>query len=168
MPEAGKKNKKFIIIAIVLAIIVAAVIALVFIFKNKPIDESYFVSDNTKLVRDLRKDFPNGLYGSKDIYMVYNYSDNQITKLVTYYDFETEEAAKAALEKYSDIFVVNENNEEVKVDGRYIAVTAKSHLYEGTTTESIKNIIEDEDDVEVDYTDDESINEDATVEIVWD
>ena len=168
MPEAGKKNKKFIIIAIILAIIVAAAIALVFIFKNKPIDESYFVSDNTKLVRDLRNDFPNGLYGAKNIYMVYNYTDNQITKLVTYYEFESEEAAKTALEKYSEIFAVNENNEEVKVEGKYISVAAKAHLYEGTTTDSIRNIIDDEGDVKVEYTDDESVNEDATVEIVWD
>lgn len=169
MPDTGKKNKKlFAIIAVIFVVMFAAAIAIVLILKNKPIDENYFVSDDSKLVRDLSAEMPEGLFDSKNIRMVYNYSDNQITKLVTYYGYESEAAAKSALATYEDAFKVDENNAEVKVEGKYIAITARPHLYEGTTTESIKNILELKSGENTEYQDDESVNEDATVEIVWD
>ena len=57
MSDNGKKSKKPIIISIIIVLILAAAagVAAFFLLKNKPLDSSYFVSDDTKLVYNVSK-----------------------------------------------------------------------------------------------------------------
>ena len=171
MPDqSGKKSKKIVIIVAAVAVVIAAVVALVMILKPKKLDKDYFVSDDTKLVYNVGQEISGGLYGATEIYMVYEYSGDQITKLVTYYGYETEELAKTAAENYADIFTPGEDITEVKVEGRYICLTASPYLYKGTTLESIRTIIDFQtkgDSGVYDYSE-ENVIEDADVEINWD
>lgn len=171
MPDqSGKKTKKIIIIVAAIAVVIAAVVALVMILKPKKLDKDFFVSDDTKLVYNVGQEISGGIYDATEIYMVYEYSGDQITKLVTYYGYETEDMAKLAAEKYAEIFTPNEDITEVKIDGRYICLTASPYLYEGTTVESIKTIVDFQtkgDSGVYDYGE-ENVIEDADVEINWD
>ncbi|MCR5832502.1 MAG: hypothetical protein K6G36_00975 [Candidatus Saccharibacteria bacterium] len=172
MPDNGKKSsKKLIIIAIAAIVaIAAAVVAIIMILKPKTLDKDFFVSDDTKLVYNVSADISGELYDSSEVYMVYNYSGDTITKLTTYYGYVDEAAAKAALDKYSTIFTPNDDIVEVKLEGRYISLVAKPYLYEGTTVESIRTIIDFQtkgDSGVVDYGE-ENVIEDADVRILWD
>lgn len=170
MPDNGKKKNKIIIIAAAVVVVVAAIVAAIMILKPTPLDDKFFVSDNTKLVYNVGKEIYGGLYDSTEIYMVYNYSGDTITKLTTYYGYENEEMAKAAADKYADIFKPGDEIEEVKIDGRFICLTAKPEIYEGTTVDSVKTIIDFQtkgDEGVEDYIED-NIIEDADVTIEWD
>ena len=170
MPDNGKKSKKLIIIAIAAIVaIAAAVVAIIMILKPKTLDKDFFVSDDTKLVYNVSSEISGELYESSEVYMVYNYSGDTITKLTTYYGYKYEATAKAVLEKYSTIFTPNEDIEEVKLEGRYISLVAKPYLYEGATVDSIRSIIDFQDkgdDGIVDYAE-ENVIEDAEVNVNW-
>lgn len=171
--SSGSKNKKIIIGVLATVVVITAVVAAIMILKPKTLDEKFFVSDDTKLVYNVGKEISGGLYDATEIYMVYDYSGDQITKLTTYYGYETEELAKSAADKYSDIFTPNEDIEKVEVNGRYICLTAKPYVYEGTTVDSVKTIIDfqTKGDEGVDYNNgyiEDNDIEDADVVIEWD
>ncbi len=171
MPDNGKKSKKPVIIAIATIVaIAAAAVAIVMVLKSKTITKDFFKSDDTKLVYNVSSDLDKPLFDSTEVYMVYDYKDGKITKLTTYYGYETEELAKAALDKYADIFVVNDDTLEVIQSGSYIGLVAAPYLYESVTVDSVNAQIDLQtkgDDDEPDYTE-ENIIENADVEITWD
>lgn len=170
MPDAGKKSKKPIIITLI-TLVMAAIVAVVLflILKAKPLDKEFFVSDDTKLVYNVTNEFNEVPYGATELYMVYFLSGDKIDRLVTYYGYDTEDLAKAALEQYPDIFTISDDTTKVERDGRYILLTASSYLYEGTTVDSIKTIIDyqEKGDSGVIESTDENIIEDADVQINW-
>ena len=176
MPDNGKKSKKPIIISIIIVLILAAAagVAAFFLLKNKPLDSSYFVSDDTKLVYNVSKNLDGATsYDSYEIYMVYFYEGDKLTGLTTYYGYESEDAAKAALEKYSEAFKTGDDITKVEQNGKYICLTAAAYLYEGTTVDSIRTIIEFQEKgntgiVEEDQELEQNIIEDAEVKINWD
>lgn len=144
----SSKNKNIIICACVAVVaIVVIIVAIVLATRGGVIgglNDAYFVSDGTKYVLNL--DTSNMGTDEEDetapvgAHLVYYYSGDTITDMKGYYEFKTEEAAKAAYEFYSG------NNEgeykSVELDGKYVILTANETDYEGLTATDVKQQIE--------------------------
>ena len=105
MTEKTKKDNKNLIICICAAVVVVviAIIAIVFATKGSaPIDDSYFVSDDSKYVISLTSDNLDyeddeyAEYAPLVSHVVYYYSGDKITGMKTYHEYENADAAKEA------------------------------------------------------------------------
>lgn len=146
-----KSTNKNAIIAICLAIVCALVIVgvIVAIVLTKPgglmggIDESYFVSDNTKYVIDLdgtESDIEEEAYIPVKSHLVYTYSDNTITGFKIYYEYDSDTAAKNALG-----YITEHNTEgvdNIETNGKYIIITISPSVYENMTAADVKQQVE--------------------------
>jgi len=143
MAEKSQKNKSIIIGACVaVVVVVAIVLAIVFINKNNGISDSFFVSDGTKYVLNMDMDPSEDETGYMPLktHAVYYYKGDEITSLENYYEYENNDAAKAAYD-----FVVENGGDsykEASVNGKYIVVVADESSYANTTAEDVKNQIE--------------------------
>ena len=144
MAENRKPNKNLIIgvCAVLVIAAVAIVLAIIFINKNKNgVNDSYFVSDNTKYVLslDMEEDSEEEYLPLKT-HAVYFYKGNQITDLKTYLEYKDASSAKEAYDH------VKENDgasyKEIYVDGKYIVLVSNETEYENTTASDVKEQID--------------------------
>lgn len=173
-----KDNKNLItgIIAAVAAVALIAVIVVVVIMSNKKLDESYFVSDDTKYV--LALDAYSGMvsldtneYEPEKVYMIYFYSGDEVTDLKVYYEYEDDATAKEAADYFNEL-----NNEEeetqveaVEANGNYVVITMAKELYEDMTADDAKEQVEFMEMIQnMDFNDyeDEDVVVDEDVEVV--
>ena len=141
-----KKNKKNLIIAICAIAVVAivAIVVAIIILSNKRIDDSFFVSDDTKIVLQMDSENLLGLNSEiivpDDAYIIYFYSGNNVTDTKAYYKYEDEKTAKEAAE----IFKNQEDNNygNISVNGTYVILTMNKSTYEGMTTEDARQRVE--------------------------
>lgn len=141
------KNKKGLIIGICAAVVVvvAIVVGIVFAVRNGAggLNDAYFQSDGTKYVLTLESDemsFDDEEYTPLKTHLVYTYSGDEITGLMGYYEYENDDAAKAAynylLESQSDDY------KSISLDGKYVVIEADESEYEDLTAEDVKQQIE--------------------------
>ena len=169
MAEKAKKDNKNLIIGICAAVVVVIVIVIAAIFAigggTAKLDDSYFVSDDTKYVLTVDTEDPEAdseEYVPIKTHVVYTYSGDTITGMTTYAEYADETTAKAAYEAYKSA-----NQEGVKsmsVNGKYLVVEMTEDNYADLTASNVKKQIElmetfkntnlndqtDEDHVEVD------------------
>jgi len=91
------------IFSVVIIVLFVAVIATLIVMMNRETtyDESYFVSDGSKLVSKIDPIYYEGDEKTPEplaAYMVYYYSGEKITDVKAFYKFETEEIAKKIYE----------------------------------------------------------------------
>ena len=141
-PVRATSNAKFACFGIVTAVILAVIIAVVctVVIRNNVIDDSYFVSDNTKYVLNMTADEDDDS-ALKAVHTVYYYKDNQITGAKSYYEFEDAASAKAAYEEA----MADQSEDAIKsykLKGKYIVFTASESEYGQLTVDGVKAQIE--------------------------
>ena len=147
----NNKNNNNLIIGIcaaIAAVVIIAVIVIVLIMnKGKGglggINDSYFVSDDTKYVLNLDADdiyVENTEYAPLKSHLVYTYSDDAITGLKAYYEYSDNSSAEAAYNFYQEN---NDNTyKEVALDGKYLILTANEDEYQNLSPSDVKQQIE--------------------------
>lgn len=144
--KKNKNNKNIVIGAFVgiLALVVVIVMVVMLAKNNKVIDDSYFVSDDTKYVVTLDGDLMKSPNDEGDTplraYLVYYYSDDKITGLETYYDYGSDDAAKLSYEAMQG--TDGGKADSYKLNGKYIVMVADASEYEGMTAADAKKQVE--------------------------
>lgn len=129
-----KFNKKTIqnICVFSSAIAVIAIMAILLnMFRQPIVNDEYFVSDDTKEVVSLNA---SGNSSSSRTFIVYSYSGEEVTGLKTYFEYEDEESAKAALQLLKD----QPEFKNAELEGKYIVVTADESQFKGLTASDVK------------------------------
>lgn len=174
--EKKKENKKKGVIAaivgvvvIVVAIIVAIVVA-ANVNKNEmaPIEDGYFVSDDSKLVLNMDGDNVEMLENSQRpiaSHTVYYYSGDKIDSMKIFFEYANDERANEISELMGDSYKEWANDK--KVNGKYIVFLMDRSRYEGLTVDAVRKVIEDVKtitgeniDEDGDADEDENIDED--------
>ncbi len=154
----AKNNNKGTIIgicSIIVAVIIIVVLAIAVARRGEsPVTggESFFTTDSSKIVLDYDKE---DIFGSeevnmnvKKIYRVFHRTEDAITGLDTYFEFESEEEAGNAKDEIRAQFAVvyavsNEDiNNYLKVEGKYVVMTALENEYSSFTPQDIEKQIE--------------------------
>ena len=142
--KSGNKNLIYCICGVVAVAVVAIVVAVVFLTSNKPIDDSFFVSDDTKYVLTMNANVFSGQTGEympEKIRMVYFYSGDKVTDLKMYYEYEDEEIAKKAAD-YLKTVDMGEEIADIAVNGKYVIATANKSTFEQMTADDAKQQVE--------------------------
>ncbi len=144
--ETKRKNIIAGAIVGVVAIVVAVVLIVVFaVTRKQTLGDSYFVSDDSKYVLTMDLSDNSEEEGSDlnplKSHAVYYYSGDTITGLKTYYEYETEEAAKTIYDSLKDS-VEESPAEKIELDGKYIVMTMPASDYENATATQIKEEID--------------------------
>ena len=145
--KAKKNNNKNIIIGVCVAAVVVVAIVLVIVFAVRGVggglNDSYFVSDDTKYVLTVESDDISEENSEEYIpvktHMVYTYSGDEITGLKIYQEYADAETAKAAFDEMKN---AGEGTGDAELNGKYVVMTASSEDYEGMTASDVKNQIE--------------------------
>lgn len=141
-----KKNNKNLIIGICTGVLVIAVIVVAIIFATKGttnLNDAYFVSDNTKYVLTVNSD---ELSEEKTeitpikTHLVYYYSGDDITGMITYMEFADEATAKSSIEAYKSIDQTGIKS--IYTNGKYIVVEMAEDQYANITASDVKQQIE--------------------------
>ncbi|MBR3386574.1 hypothetical protein IKG68_03350 [Candidatus Saccharibacteria bacterium] len=139
---ASSNKCKFVLFGIAIAAIIAVIIALVCALNIKTIDDSYFVSDDTKYVVNLSSENVSDDGSTvKAVHVVYYRDGDKITGAKSFYEFLTSDAAKAA---YDEI-LANKTTDDANaysLNGKYVIVTAPKSVYENLTIEDVKKQVE--------------------------
>ena len=149
MAKKAKNNKNLIIgicagVLVIAVIIVCVVLA---INNTKKLDDSYFVSDDTKYVLDVSTsvvDAEDEEYTPVKAYAVYTYSGDEITGMTTYFEFADEATAKAALGTFEEEMKEGggESVKSISVNGKYIVAEMTEDNYADLTASDVKQEIE--------------------------
>ena len=117
-PAVNHKKKTLIVTIIAAVIAIAAIVLAIVLINRQPvINDDYFVSDNEKYVITLE----DNTYGAKVTHHVAHYNSNdEITKLEAYYEFEDEEAAKTVFNELKDLEESGLENIDIALNGKYI------------------------------------------------
>ncbi len=124
-----------IIIAAVIAVVIGVCIA---INLNQPINDAYFVSDDSKYVLNMKNDEADN-HDVIAIHAVYYYSGDTVTGAKSFYEFEDEETAKTTYEKISP---KEGDTNTYSLNGKYVVITAGEDTVKKINLEDIKTQIE--------------------------
>ena len=143
MANKSKNNKLIFGICAAVIVVIVAIVAVILVNKNSGPSDAYFVSDGTKYVLNMSADemaFDDQEYAPTEVHLVYTYSEDKITGLKTYYEYESAEKAKAAYDYISsndaDLY------KSISVDGKYLILESKEEEYQDITPEDVKQQIE--------------------------
>ena len=146
--EEGRKKKvnKNLITAIcgVVAAVVLIIVLVVFFGRGgQELDESYFVSDGSKLVLTIESD-PSMSSGDEqepiNSHLVYSYSGETVTDLKVYYQYENPVKAKNA---YDTLHASNNGQyKDVQLNGRYVVLVAQESEYNYLKASDVKQQID--------------------------
>lgn len=144
MAETARKNNKNLILGIcsaVVAVIVIVVVVILATTGGSRLNDSFFVSDDTKLVITSDAYDTEAKYPPVKTHVVYYYSGDKITDAKIYYEFKNAEEAKDAYEigKEDETF---SDYKKLETDGKYVILTVKESEYKDTTVEEVKAQIE--------------------------
>lgn len=152
MAEKAQKNNKNLIIGICACVLVIAAIVVAVIFATKGgtgtnslanLSDSYFVSDDTKYVLTVDNDGSDEdeEFSPIKTHLVYTYSGDTITGMITYMEFTDANTAKSALEVYQNM----EDQTGVKnlsVNGKYVVIEMTEDQYADMTASDVKEQID--------------------------
>ncbi len=147
MAGKAKKDNKNLIIGICAAVVVVVVIVVAAILAagsgTTKIDDSYFVSDDTKYVLTVETDDTEAdaeEYVPVKTHVVYTYAGDEITGMTTYAEYADEATAKAAYEAYKA--ADQEGIKSMSVNGKYLVVEMTEDNYADLTASDVKEQIE--------------------------
>jgi hypothetical protein len=151
--EAKKKNNKNLVIGICVGVLIITIIIVAVFFGTKgaiTLNDAYFVSDDTKYViavdDDAIESDEKTAFKPDKTYIVYNYSGDAITSMVTYMEFADNATAKQALAYYQKAYADTDLNESgianMYANGKYLAISATSDQYANMSASEIKQYIE--------------------------
>lgn len=149
MAKGNKNTSKGVIIGICSAVIVIALIVVAVVLGTRNggftgLNDSFFTSDDSKLVLDMEADnfFADDEeeYAPEKFYLVYSYSGDKITGLKAYYKYPDANKAEAAFEYLSKN--IEDEYKSISQDGIYIILEANESEYEGVTADDVKQQIE--------------------------
>ena len=134
------------IVCIIIGIlaIIAIIVATIFAFVNHPIDSSYFVTDDTKLVLNLTVNNENAEGDNISLvaaHAVYCRQDDKITCAKTYYEFTDPAAAKTAYTELINSLEADDKN-SYDINGKYIIITAPAEVYTELSVKDVESQIE--------------------------
>ena len=139
---ASSNKCKFVLFGIAIAAIIAIIIALVCALNIKTIDDSYFVSDDTKYVANFSSEnVSDDGSNVKAVHVIYYRDGDKITGAESFYEFLNSKAAKAA---YDEI-LANKTTDDANtysLNGKYVIVTVPKSVYENLTIEDVKKQVE--------------------------
>ncbi len=143
--NAKKPNNKNLAIGIcaIIAIIII-IITVVLTTRNNTLNDSYFVSDDTKYVLTLDSSdvsMEDPTYDPIKTHLVYTYSGDEITGLKAYYEYADNATAKVAAEYLKQNYDSDTQN-KVTTDGKYVIFVASEEEYEDLTASDVKQQIE--------------------------
>ena len=159
----AKDNKNLIIgICTAVVVVLAIIITVVIVANNSGLNDSYFVSDDSKYVITLDTD-EEELEGDETAalktHLVYTYEGDKITSMKTYLEYADANAAKAAFDIIKESGGDEAKNAEL--NGKYIIVPADEEDYKDLTASDVKEQIEfmeslkNLDSEDYDYSDEE-------------
>lgn len=124
------------VLGVITVCLLVAIIAVLAIQKlqPEPLDEDYFVSDDTKSVIGMSASGATSDPTHVQTFVVYTYEGDKVTGLKTYFEYTDEAAAAAAIEARKS----QPEFENAELNGKYIVVTAKPESYEGLTASDVK------------------------------
>ena len=132
-----KIKRKTLLLCIALMVVVTGItIVLLYALTPRTVDDSYFISDESKDVITLEVDKANS--ATTDLlctHIVYIYENDRVKSLKTYYEYENNELASQALENIKEI---NKNAADVYLDNKYIVVVSQEKQYENLNPSDIK------------------------------
>ena len=136
-PKSAKKSKAPIYITcIVISIISIAIVSWVVIsYLNKPpISDDYFVSNSTKTTINLTPTDSTSGPSHRQTYVVYEYEDDLVVSMKTYFEYEDARSAEIAYETLKN--QIEFKNAELT--DKYIIVAADTSQFEGLTASDIR------------------------------
>ncbi|MBQ6461464.1 hypothetical protein IJJ36_03505 [Candidatus Saccharibacteria bacterium] len=142
-----QKNNK--LIAIVIAVVVAALVIIIAVViglnlcASEKIDDSYFVSDDKKIVLSLNDEmagFVNGEFEPSITHLVYYYSGDKINNVKIFFAYNDEKEAKAAYDEIGEDYKEWASNKEL--NGKYIVFRTDNEPYENLSVETLRSDIE--------------------------
>lgn len=138
-----KDNKNLIIGICAAVVVVLAIIITVVLVSNSGLNDSYFVSDNTKYVftmesdeKDLKEDATMPL----KTHLVYTYEGDKVTSMKSYYEYADANSAKTAFDKMKE--AGGEEAKGLELNGKYIIITAEEDAYKDLTAADAKKQVE--------------------------
>lgn len=140
MEQVSKKPHKFsktTLIYLVCALVsIISIIAIIIIVLSKPkIDDSYFVSDDTKTVVSLSpNDQTTGSGSHINTFVVYTYDGDNVVGLKTYFEYTDVDSASAALESYKS----KPEFSNVEQNDKYIIVSSDTEQFKGLTADDVR------------------------------
>lgn len=146
-----KKNRRIVIIAAVALFIVVLVAILASGSYYEPIDDDYFVSDDSKLVYTLSKKMSNFETSENEpelTYIVYYYAGDDIINARMFYSYDSEEEAGEANKNIT----MDDKDWATsrKLNGRYIIFNTTSDFWSGLTTSFVKKALGIDEDFNMD------------------
>ena len=138
-----KDNKNLIIGICAAVVVVVAIIITVVLVSNNTLNDSYFVSDDTKYVFTLDSEegtAEEGEVSPLKTHLVYTYEGDKITSLKSYYVFADANAAKTAFDKMKE--AGGEEANGIELNGKYIIISAEEDDYKNLTAADVKQQIE--------------------------
>ena len=148
MAKQTKENKKNLIIGLCIAaavILLIVVTILLVLRNNQTLNDSYFVSDDTKYVLTLNTEdvsMDDEQYNPIKTHLVYTYSGDNITGLKAYYEYKDNDTAKLAADYLKESYVEEEAKNQISIDGKYVIFTASEEEYKDLTASDVKQQIE--------------------------
>ena len=145
--NTNKTNKNFALgICTIIGVVAIIVVMITIILLNRgtSLNDSFFVSDDTKYVLTLDTDsvsMEDPEYNPIKTHIVYFYSGEEITGMKAYYEYSDPTAAKSALE-YLKTNYEDENQNKITVNGKYVIFTASETEYENLTANDVKEQID--------------------------
>lgn len=161
--QKSHSNRKLLIIigSIASTIAIILIVILVIILKSNTIDDSYFISDNSKYVFEIPSDSvsfdsEDEAYRPVKAYNVYHYSGNKITSLETIYQYSDNDTARNALEHFTSD---SEGYKLITQKGNYIILTADESTYSDLSPDTLQNNLDfesvfEDDDIDIEPEDD--------------
>ena len=138
--KANKDNKNVIIgICAAVALVVVVIVTVVLVMNSNTLNDSYFVSDNTKYVFTLESnesDYSEGEIAPVKTHLVYTYEGDKITSMKSYSQYADEATAKKAFDAMKE--AGGEEAEDIELKGKYVIATAKEDTYKDLTASSVK------------------------------
>lgn len=124
------------IVLFALIIFAVAIVLILNTQSNPNTNSNFFVSDSHKYVIASDSSYNTASDSPIISYDVYYHNDNTITSHQAYYEFSSEEAAKAALPYYKSLQDADINS--VEQSGKYIVLTANQSQFKDLTLDDIK------------------------------
>ena len=145
--KSRKDNKNLIIGCCAAFVLVVAIIITVVVLNNNTLNDSYFVSDNTKYVLTIEADEMDSSdeeFAPVKTHQVFTYDGDKITSMKTYYVFADGNTAKTAFDALKKELEGQEQEQlaNMELNGKYVIVTASEDSYKDLTASDIKQQIE--------------------------
>ncbi len=151
-----KKNYKIILVAVVALVVVIVLAISASNSFYEPIDDNYFVSDDSKLILTLTKEsasLETSEYEPDITHIVYYYSGDDIIDARVFYSYKSEEEAREA-----DKNIKTDDKNWVtgrKLNGKYIIFNTNSDFRSGLTTSFVKQAL----GVDDEYVEDDDLEQ---------